>query len=162
MKGAWRNVASADNWESMCHFIDTYFKDAKGISWRETQLLPIPKEYEVSFKDQYGDIFVVYELPGYMVDKFAYLDYPDIDEDYNEDVRDYLRNKYYYDDQDEIDYYGRSEYDDDYQSEVRSFLLALERSDLLMRRYFPFGLPSPRLVSADRGNSWYLGALNGV
>jgi len=153
MTGAWRKVVTTDSWRSVVSFIETYYPDYKGLPEREAKSLPVPSDYEASFRDVHGNTYVVYELQGHTY----YPDYPDIDDDYNSDVRDYLRDKY---EDDDIDYYGEKRYYEDHDYEDRIFVRRLgeifARPDLIAKFYIPELLPIRR---ADTQNNWYVGAL---
>lgn len=158
MSGAWQRVATSDSWEGMARFIDTYYNGITNISWRESQMLPVPKNYEASFRDYHGNAYVIYELPAFYRDKYS--DYPDIDEDYDNvrHVDGHLRDHYYDPDYDNyMDVEAQRLEIEDQRLEIDD--LEQKLYDEKLRMYL---LPARPIVCADRKNSWYLGALHGV
>lgn len=127
-------VATFGTWLDVMRFFEQQFNFVEAI---DKQSL-IPSNCEIAFKDEFGDIYVVYR-------------------DYNEELP---YNGSYYD-------YGYDEYYDDYHDGREDSYIAQRRQelkkwenifhdpDLLIKRYFP----QPKIEKVTHNNEWYLGAL---
>jgi hypothetical protein len=148
MSGAWRKVVDCDTWRGVVSFIDTYYAGYTESTCLDT--LPVPKGgLEAAFVDVHGNTYVVYEVHAYS----TYSAYPDIDDDYTDEHREYLRERYkYYDGM----VYG---IDDEWSYDYDRFWKMISSPFFLEDNYLPDPIQVRR---ADKKNSWYVGALHGI
>jgi len=151
MSGAWRQIAVCDTWDGILNFVDSYYKGYRTFAETYGRTLPCPHDFEAAFSDVHGNVYVIYELPSKKYSAY----YPDIDEDYTDDYREYLALRYYDD-----------PYYDNYMDVEAARLAKEDRIDCMMNEEYDafveyldnYSLPLQR---ADRQNSWYVGALHG-
>jgi len=78
MTGQWEQLITVDSWEQMIRVVEQYFDIIQVV---DGNWLPVPSDYETAFKDEHGDVYVVYRMMRSRWDTDRYYDdyYDDID-----------------------------------------------------------------------------------